>query len=166
MARCYVQTRLNALMAYNGADRWKRVETVRKALFDSATKKDDLAQLGQGLIRPNAAVQLAPVAAADRSLIQRESITISSQILSLTLEAAHSCFTDSNGVSVILEIGLRMELESSVRFRPSLEEQLEGNLSDANRTMHVRNLPKGSRATGCPGGGWRVCLVDALSSSL
>ncbi|WP_047488805.1 S8 family serine peptidase [Terriglobus sp. TAA 43] len=49
-AACYIQANLAGLRAYDGADRWKRVESVRKALFDSATKLDQK-HFGQGALR-------------------------------------------------------------------------------------------------------------------
>jgi hypothetical protein len=58
-AACYIQANLPALRAFTNDDRWKRVETVRKALFDSASKLDRK-HFGQGVVRANEAMNQAP----------------------------------------------------------------------------------------------------------
>ncbi len=74
-AACYIQAHLPALRAFTGDDRWKRVETVRKALFDSASKLERK-HFGQGAVQANSAISVAP---ADPSLLVRQpqdSITV------------------------------------------------------------------------------------------
>jgi len=74
-AACYIQAHLPALRAYTGDDRWKRVETVRKALFDTATKLEKK-HFGQGAVHADKAIIAAP---ADPVLLVRQpedSITV------------------------------------------------------------------------------------------
>ena len=58
-AACYIQANLPALRAFTGGDLWKRVETVRKALFDSASNVDRK-HFGRGIVRADQAMNQAP----------------------------------------------------------------------------------------------------------
>jgi Subtilase family len=67
-AACYIQANLPTLRGYTNNDRWKRVETVRKALFDSATKTKRQ-HFGQGTLRANEAMNEKP---ADAQVLVRQ----------------------------------------------------------------------------------------------
>ncbi len=67
-AACYIQANLAELRAFTGDDRWKRVETVRKALFDSASDVDRK-HFGRGIVSADEAMNQAP---ADPSALVQE----------------------------------------------------------------------------------------------
>lgn len=74
-AACYIQANLAGLRAYDGADRWKRVESVRKALFDSATKLEQK-HFGQGALRAIDAMKQPLADAADLVAQPRDSVAV------------------------------------------------------------------------------------------
>jgi hypothetical protein len=67
-AACYIQANLAVLRGYTNDDRWKRVETVRNALFASAANLDRM-HFGKGVLRAEEAMMQAP---ADPSVLSRQ----------------------------------------------------------------------------------------------
>ena len=74
-AACYIQANLPRLRGYRNDDRWKRVETVRKALFDSSSKTNR-EHFGQGTLRANQAMNEAPASAEVLVRQPPDSITV------------------------------------------------------------------------------------------
>ena len=71
-AACWLQKNRAAMLRFNGADRWMRVEAVRQALYAGADPKDRT-YFGRGTLRAQLSMQQAPMADAElRKHFQKE----------------------------------------------------------------------------------------------
>jgi hypothetical protein len=163
-AACYVQNHLDALMVYQGAERWKRVETVRKAMFDSAAKRDQT-HLGQGIVRASAAMQVPPSDGTQLVQQPRDSVKVpflgpifgaifgvapdSTAVAMLHLEAAQLLAADPGVQTVLADTGADPDTEISTADRNRLIAAMLESPS-ASPTLK-RALTQGATGTTPPG---------------